>query len=132
MKQWSIHLLIAISYQKFSPTDRYKIGKWAADFGTASTLKKFKCSFPNLKESNFQSICQKYLSALKQKRDPVKTLSLSTRRRHLMLGKLYKMMQYYLRAVRRQRSVISKGVAISVGNALIKRLPEMNLDHFEN
>ena len=48
-----------------------------------------------------------------------------------MLGKLDKMMQDYLRAVRRRRGVVSKGVAISVANALIKPLPEMNLDHFD-
>ena len=83
-----------VSYQKFSPTDRYKIGKWAAEFGTASTLMKFKCSFPNLKEGTVLRIRQKHDEelrlALKQKRYPMKTLNPAPRGRPLMLGKLDK------------------------------------------
>ena len=84
-----------VSYQKFFPTDKYKIGKWAAEFGTASTLRKFKCFFPNLKESNVCSICQRYeeelQQALKQKHHAMKTLNPEPCGRPLVLGKLNKM-----------------------------------------
>lgn len=41
-----------------------------------------------------------------------------------MLGKLDKMMQDYLGAVRKRAFVVNKRVAISVAKALIKRNPE--------
>ena len=81
-----------VNYQKFSPLDRYSIGKWTAEFVTASTLRRFKCFFPNLKESTVRNIHQKYeeglRQTLKQKRDPMKTLNPATRARLLMLRKL--------------------------------------------
>ena len=41
-----------------------------------------------------------------------------------MLGKLDKMMQDYLRAVRKRSFVVNKRVAVSVAKALMKRNPE--------
>ena len=35
-----------INYQKYSPNERYNIGKHASEFGTASTLQRFKAEFP--------------------------------------------------------------------------------------
>ena len=58
----------------------------------------------------------------------MKTLKPAPRGSPLMLEKLDKMMQDYLRAIWKRSSVTSKCAAISVANALIKRLPEMNLD----
>ena len=112
-----------VNYQKFSPPDRYSIGKWTAEFVTANTLRRFKCFFPNLKESTVRSIRQKseevLRQALKQKRDPMKTLNPVPRARLLMLRKLDKMVHDYLRVVRRRGGVVSKSVAVSNANALI-------------
>ena len=38
------------NYQKYSPNERYNIGKHASEFGTASTLRRCKGEFPKLKE----------------------------------------------------------------------------------
>ena len=123
------------TYQLFSPTDRYKIGKYASEYGTSSTLRNFKNTFPNLKESTVRSIRQKYeeelRQSLKEKRDPTKSLTPAQRGRPLMLGKIDLMVQDYLRAVRRRGGVVNKSVAISVVKALIKRHPESQLDHID-
>lgn len=83
-----------------------------------STLRKFKCSFLNLKESTVQSIRQKYeeeiQKALKRKCDPMTVLNQAPRGRRFMLEKLDKMFQDHLRAVRRRGGVLSKSVAIFV------------------
>ena len=64
------------SYLFFSPNERYEIGKRASEYGTASTLRRFKNTFPNLKESTVRSIRQKYeeelQKAVKEKSDPKK------------------------------------------------------------
>ena len=123
------------TYQLFSPTDRYKIGKYASEYGTSSTLRNFKNTFPNLKESTVRSIRQKYeeelRQSLKEKRDPTKSLTPTQRGRPLMLGKIDLMVQDYLRAVRRRGGVVNKSVAISVVKALIKRHPESQLGHID-
>ena len=90
-------------------------------------MRKFKCTFPNLKESTVRSIPQKYeelRQALKRKRDLIKILNPAPGGTPLMLEKLDKMVQDYLGALRRRG-----GVAISVAKAFIKSHPEINLDH---
>lgn len=54
------------SYQTLSMTERYDIGKYAIENGTASTLRKFKNKFPTLKESAVRSICQKHQEELRK------------------------------------------------------------------
>ena len=95
-------------------------------------MRKFKCTFPNLKESTVRSIPQKYeelRQALKRKRDLIKILNPAPGGTPLMLKKLDKMVQDYLGAVRRRGGVVSRSVAISVAKAFIKSHPEINLDH---
>ena len=52
------------NYQKYSPNEQYNIGKHPSEFGTASTLRRFKAEFPQLKESTVRSIRSKYGKAL--------------------------------------------------------------------
>ena len=52
------------NYQKYSPNERYNIGKHASEFGTASTLRRFKAEFPQLRESTVRSIRSKYEETL--------------------------------------------------------------------
>lgn len=91
------------SYQAFSPAERYNIGKHASEHGTASTLRKFKNLFPNLKESTVRSIrkkCEEELKqSLKEKRDPNKSIATAPRGRPLLLGKIDSMVQDYLRVI---------------------------------
>ena len=53
------------NYEKYSPNERYNIGKHASEFGTASTLRRFKVEFPHLRESTVHSIRSKSEKELK-------------------------------------------------------------------
>ena len=87
------------NYQKYSPNERYNIGKHASEFGTASTLRRFKAEFPQLRKSTVCLIRSKYEEelkvALKQKREPKSTLPVGLRGRPLILGKIDLMVQSY-------------------------------------
>ena len=80
------------NYEKYSPNERYNIGKHASEFGTASTLRRFKAEFPQLRESTVRSIRSKHEEelkvALKQKREPKSTLPVEQRGRPLLLDKI--------------------------------------------
>ena len=89
------------NYQKYSPNERYNIGKHTSEFGTASTSRRFKAEFPQLRESIVRSIRSKYAEelelAIKQKREPKSTLPVGQRGKPLMLGKIDLIVQNYLR-----------------------------------
>ena len=53
------------NYQKYSPNERYNIGKHTPEFGTASILPRFKSEFPQLRESTVRSIRSQYEEDLK-------------------------------------------------------------------
>ena len=53
------------NYQKYSPNERYNIGKHTPEFGTASILRRFKVDFPQLRESTVRSIRSKNEEELK-------------------------------------------------------------------
>ena len=52
------------AHSTFSDEDRAVIGKYAAENGNASALKKFKVSKPGLIESTVRSFKQKYVGLL--------------------------------------------------------------------
>ena len=52
------------SYVKYTPEDRYKIGKYGSENGPAAAVRKFKSRFPKLNESTVRSLRQKYQSEL--------------------------------------------------------------------
>ena len=47
------------SYIKYTPQDRYKIGKYGSENGPAAAARKFKSRFPKLNESTVRSLRQK-------------------------------------------------------------------------
>ena len=89
-----------INCQKYSPNEPYNIGKHASEFGTATTLRRFKAEILQLRESTVSSIRSKHEQelkvALKQKREPKSTLPVGQRGRPVMLGKIDLMVQNYL------------------------------------
>ena len=48
------------NHQKYYPNERFNIGKHAPEFGTVSTLPRFKAEFLQLRESTVRSIRSKY------------------------------------------------------------------------
>ena len=89
------------NYEKYSPNERYNIGKHASEFGKASTLRRFKGEFSQLGKSTVCSMRSKYKEELKvplkQKREPKSTLPVGQSGRPLMLGKIDLMVQNCLR-----------------------------------
>ena len=53
------------NYQKYSPNERYNIGKHTPEFGKASILPRFRSEFPQLRESTVRSIRSQYEEDLK-------------------------------------------------------------------
>ena len=88
-------------YIKYSAVQRYEIGKYASEYSAASTLRKYKGEFPQLNENTVRSMRQKYeeelRQSLKKKREPKTKLPTARHGRPLMLGKIYLMVQNYIR-----------------------------------
>ena len=64
-------------YVKYSPEERYKIGKYAGENGPIATVGKFQQRFPNMNESTPCTFRKRYESDLADsKKDKVKRLPL--------------------------------------------------------
>ena len=89
------------SYTKYSDNQRHAIGRYASEYSTASTLRRYKDEFPELSESTVRTMRKKYeeeiRNALRQKRQPSNTLKTARRGRPLLLGPIDLMVQNYLR-----------------------------------
>ena len=88
-------------YTKYSDSQRHAIGKYASEYSTASTLRRYKDEFPELSESTVRTMRKKYeeelRKALQQKREPSSTLKAGRRGKPLLLGQIDLMVQSYLR-----------------------------------
>ena len=88
-------------YTKYSDSQRHAIGKYASEYSTASTLRRYKDEFPELSESTVRTMRKKYeeelRKALQQKREPSSTLKAGRRGRPLLLRQTDLMVKSYLR-----------------------------------
>ena len=90
--------------------DRYKIGKYASENGSAATVRKFKSDFSILNESavlDFKRKYEKKLKISKNKGENISTLVTKKRGRLLLLRKLDKIIKKYIKAASKRRAVIS-------------------------
>ena len=115
-------------YVKYTPEDRYKIGKYGSENGPAADVCKFKSRFPKLNESTVRSLRQKYQSELTRSKQKDTILELPIPKeptgRPLLLGnKIDAMVQKYIIASSNRSNVISKSIATSTAKALISRNP---------
>lgn len=116
-------------YQKWSPKDRYSIGKYASENGNAAAMRKYKPDYPNLNESTIRTFKAKYQEELKnaekEKREPNKAIEKYSRKtgRPLLLGELDSMVQSYLTAQSKKGCVINVSIANATARALINRYP---------
>ena len=87
-------------YTKYSDSQRHAIGKYASEYSTASTLRRYKDEFPELSKSTVRTMRKKYeeelRKALQQKGEPSSTLKAGRRGRLLLLGQINLMVQSYL------------------------------------
>ena len=116
------------SYVKYTPEDRYKIGKYGSKNGPAAAVHKFKSQFPKLNENTVQSLRQKYQSELTRSKQKDTILEPRIPKeptgRPLLLGnKLTAMVQKYIIASSNRGKVISRSIATSTDKALISRNP---------
>lgn len=124
------------TYHKWSGKDRYSIGKYASENGTAATLRKFNKTYPNLTESTVRTFKKKFVDELKkadkEKREPTKVIEKYSSKtgRPLLLGELDAMVQAYLQAQSKQGCVINTSIANATARALIDRNPNLvgNID----
>ena len=100
------------SYVKYTPEDRYEIGKYASENGPISSVRKFKIKFPKLNESTARTFRSKYESELaeaKKKGRPAATsIILKPQGRPLLLGGIDDMVQRYILAASNRGGVISR------------------------
>lgn len=125
------------SYKKYSPKDRYLIGKYSNEHGSAAATRKFKPSYPNLNESTvrgFQKMYREKLrSAIKNGTTVEKELGGDIRRgRPLLLGpRIDEDVRKFLLALRYRGGRISFSIAVAVAKALIERSDEEGLKLIE-
>ena len=72
------------AYNKFTASERFKIGKYASENGPTNAVRTFQKEFPKLRESK----AREYEAMLKNSKDksPQKVLELEKRGRPLLLG----------------------------------------------
>ena len=113
---------------KYTPEDRYKIGKYGSENGPAAAVRKFKSRFTRLNESTVRSLQQKYqfeLTRSKQKDTILEPrIPKEPTGRPLLLGnKIDALVQKYIIASCNRGNVISRSIAKSTAKALISRNP---------
>ena len=87
-------------YTKYSDSERHAIRKYASEYSTTSTLRRYKDEFPELSKSTVRTMEKKYeewlRKALQQKCEPSSTLKAARCRRPLLLGPTDLKVQSYL------------------------------------
>ena len=117
------------SYIRWTENDRYVIGKYSSEHGTAATVRKFKKKFPKIKESTVREFKKRYENQIreekKKKREPVKSLQKyqSKTGRPLLLGNVDATVQNYILAMSNRGAMITWSIANSAAKALIKKHP---------
>ena len=117
-------------YIKWTGEDRFTIGKFAAENGTAAAVRYFKSKFPKIKESSVRGFKEKYEKQLKQATQNKEQLTtkiipkyeLKTGR-PLLLGKFDEMVQTYIHGLSSRGAVITWAVANAAAKALMKKYP---------
>ena len=121
-------------YIKYTDTDRFNIGKYASEFGTASAVRHYKPIFPKLVESSVRSFKTKYESQLEAEKKsgatPSKAISLKPKGRPLLMGPFDSMVQKYIQSMINRGAVITWAVANAAAKALMRKYPGMigNID----
>ena len=113
---------------QFTPEEKVRIGKRAAEYGVASTVRHFKQKFSDreVKESSVRTWKNKYLNEFgKRKRAgeelmDINELSDKKRGRRLMLGEeLDKQVQSYILELRSNGAVINSLITIAVAQGIV-------------
>ena len=124
------------SYKVYSDKDHFSIGKNASIYGTASTVRKWKKTYPHINESTVRGFKKRYEAQIRnenrKKKSPRKVIVNKLRGHPCLLGnKIDPLVQKYLKATRYKGGVVNTMVAIATAEALTKRYPLLEKDHIE-
>ena len=111
--------------KKYTEEDRYEIGKYASENGSAATVRKFNSDFPKLNEGTIRDFKRKYeekLKISKKKGENISTLVTEKRGRPLLSGKLDKMVQRYIKAALNRGAVILRSMASATAKACLSAI----------
>jgi len=115
------------SYTRYTPKDRYLIGKYSNENGASAAARKFKYRFPRINESTVREFMKKYREKLQLGGEDAintdKELGGDIRRgRPLLLGPLIdEDVRKFISALRYRGGQVSFSIAIAVAKALIER-----------
>lgn len=118
------------TYVIYSPSDRARIGKYAAENGPASTLRKFKTDFPDIKESTvryFRDSYKREVSNKKRRLDfddiddcQVNEIQVKKRgRKTLLQDEMDKEVQLYITNLRKSGGVVNTSIVRAVGLGIV-------------
>ena len=85
-------------YVKYSPEERYKIGKYASENGRITTVSNFQQRFPNMNESTARTFGKRKCDAKRQGNIPSTSLPLKPQGRPFLLWEMDEMVRYILAA----------------------------------
>ena len=117
-------------YQKTSDKERFTTGNYAATHRSMTTIKKFKSSFHQLRESNVRIFRKKHHLTLEPNNrnvSPVKTLASLKRGSSLILGKFDGKVKNFLLSLRQKRDVFNTVDAIAAIKTKIQKSNEEHL-----
>ena len=119
------------TYQKWTPSDRFKIGKYAVVNGNIASVRKFQAEFPHLNESTVREFKKKYsteiANAAKEKREVANVIMKywSQTDRPLLLGELDSKVQTYIKQLSNRGGVVKRAIANAAAQALLTRYPNL-------
>ena len=97
-----------VRYQRYSESDRYKIGKYGSEIGATAAVRKYKKDYPTLNASMVHEMKKRYEELLKKTKKDVISKSIPKYRtptgRPLLLGDIDQMVQSYIKAGRTRGS----------------------------
>ena len=108
-------------YLSINPTQKFSIGKRAAESGVTTTIRYYAKAFPDLPLSNLKErrLKNNYLASLKTDQDSKQLLG-KKRGRPLMIGvDLDQQVQDYIFYLRKEGAVINTHVVIGIGKGIV-------------
>ena len=119
---------------------RFQIGKYAAENGTAVLVRKYRPNFSKINESTIREFKRKYEVQLRHSKnnaghEAAQGLMAEKSGRPLILGKLDVMVQTYIRSASNRGAVVTRSTAVATAKALRIRHPDrvgkIDLDNSE-
>ena len=109
-------------YTHFTPEQRAKIAKYAAESGNTAAVKHFKKEFATLGESTVRLFKKQYELELKRSGHAQEITSLPKKKqgRPVTLGELDGKVQQYLRSLRRAGAPVNARIVIAAAEGIIK------------